>query len=59
MALLENLVGLLLAATTATSNCDNWHQVFYSTVEEFCPTHLCTTVVFQPHWRVFDYEPPF
>lgn len=23
------------------------------------PTHLCRIVVIQPHWRVFEYEPPF
>ncbi len=28
-------------------------------MEEFWPTHLGRIVVIQPHWRVFEHEPPF
>ncbi len=42
-----------------SSVCDNLQWVRYSAVEEFWPTHLGRIVVIQPHWRVFEHEPPF
>ncbi len=42
-----------------SSVCDNLQWVCYSAVEEFWPTHLGRIVVIQPHWRVFEHEPPF